>query len=78
MNMKHKHLICCSVLQLLPTRAANISFDDMQGRILAQASIKSLIPPQQLADLAVYLASPRASTISGQAFAVDGDMQSLA
>ncbi|MGI9423853.1 MAG: SDR family oxidoreductase [Hyphomicrobiaceae bacterium] len=59
-------------------RAANIGFDDMQERMLAHASIKSLIPPQQLADLAVYLASPRASTISGQAFAVDGDMQSLA
>ena len=59
-------------------RAANISFDDMQDRVLAQASIKSLIPPQQLADLAVFLASPRANTISGQAFAVDGDMQGLA
>ena len=59
-------------------RAANISFDDMQARVLAQASIKNLIPPQQLADLAVYLASPRANTISGQAFAVDGDMQGLA
>jgi NAD(P)-dependent dehydrogenase (short-subunit alcohol dehydrogenase family) len=59
-------------------RAANIGFDEMQGRVLANASIKSLIPPQQLADLAVFLASPRANTISGQAFSVDGDMQSLA
>ncbi|MEM8977269.1 MAG: SDR family oxidoreductase [Pseudomonadota bacterium] len=59
-------------------RAANIGFDEMQERVLANASIKSLIPPQQLADLAVYLSSPRANTISGQAFAVDGDMQSLA
>lgn len=59
-------------------RAANIGFDEMQERVLANASIKSLIPPQRLADLAVYLASPRANTISGQAFAVDGDMQSLA
>lgn len=59
-------------------RAANIGFDEMQGRVLANASIKSLIPPQQLADLVVFLASPRANTISGQAFSVDGDMQSLA
>ncbi len=59
-------------------RAANIAFDEMQDRVLANASIKSLIPPRQLADLAVFLASPRANTISGQAFAVDGDMQSLA
>ncbi len=59
-------------------RAANISFEDMQARMLANQSIKRLIPPQQLADLTVYLASPRASLISGQEFAVDGDMQCLA
>ena len=59
-------------------RAANISFDEMQDRVLANQSIKRLIPPQQLADLAVYLASPRASLISGQELAVDGDMQGLA
>jgi NAD(P)-dependent dehydrogenase (short-subunit alcohol dehydrogenase family) len=59
-------------------RAANISFEDMQTEMLGHASIKKLIPPQQLADLAVYLASPRASTISGQAHSVDGDMQGLA
>jgi NAD(P)-dependent dehydrogenase (short-subunit alcohol dehydrogenase family) len=59
-------------------RAANISFEDMEARMLANQSIKRLIPPQQLADLTVYLASPRASLISGQEFAVDGDMQCLA
>lgn len=59
-------------------RALNISFDEMQSRMLANQSIKSLIPPQQLADLTVYLASPLASTISGQDISVDGDMQSLA
>jgi len=59
-------------------RAANISFEDMQDRMLANQSIKRLIPPKQLADLTAYLASPRASLISGQEFAVDGDMQCLA
>jgi len=59
-------------------RALNISFDEMQARMLANQSIKSLIPPQQLADMTVYLASPLASTISGQDISVDGDMQSLA
>jgi len=59
-------------------RAANISFDEMQELVLAQQSLKSLIPPQELADLTVYLASPLASTISGQDISVDGDMQSLA
>ncbi len=59
-------------------RAANISFEEMQDRVLANQSIKRLIPSQQLADLTVYLASPRASLISGQELAVDGDMQGLA
>lgn len=59
-------------------RALNISFDEMQSRMLANQSIKQLIPPQELADLTVYLASPLASTISGQDISVDGDMQSLA
>ena len=50
----------------------------MQDRVLANQSIKQLIPPEQLANLTVYLASPRASLISGQELAVDGDMQCLA
>lgn len=44
---------------------------------LANASIKEMIQPQQLADLIVFLASPRARTISGQALSVDGDTQAL-
>jgi NAD(P)-dependent dehydrogenase (short-subunit alcohol dehydrogenase family) len=59
-------------------RAANKSFQAMQDEVLGNASIKDFIKPQQLADLAVFLASSRAKTISGQAHAVDGDMQSLA
>ena len=59
-------------------RALNISFDEMQSRMVGNQSIKQLIPPQELADLTVYLASPRASSISGQDISVDGDMQSLA
>lgn len=59
-------------------RAGNVSFAAMQEEMLGNASIKEFIQPQQLADLAVFLASPRAKTISGQAHAVDGDMQGLA
>jgi hypothetical protein len=36
-----------------------------------------MIQPEQLADMIVYLASPRGRTISGQAIAIDGDTQSL-
>ena len=44
---------------------------------LALASVKELIDPQQLADMMVLLASPRSRTTSGQAIAIDGDMQAL-
>jgi len=44
---------------------------------LSHASIKELIDPQQLADMMVFLASPLARTISGQAISIDGDMQLL-
>lgn len=59
-------------------RAANISFDDMQARIVSHLSIKQLVPPEQIAGMVVYLASSAATMISGQAISVDGDTQSLA
>jgi len=59
-------------------RAANISFDDMQAKMVAQLSMKRLIPPGEIADMIVYLASRSATTVSGQAISVDGDTQSLA
>jgi NAD(P)-dependent dehydrogenase (short-subunit alcohol dehydrogenase family) len=59
-------------------RQRGISSQDMQRIALAQASIKELIRPEQLADMIVFLASPLARTISGQAIAIDGDTQSLA
>ena len=58
-------------------RERGISPEEMQRINLGQASIKELIKPEQLADMIVYLASPRARTISGQAIAIDGDLQSL-
>lgn len=59
-------------------RAANISFDDMQARMVSELSLKKLIPPGEIADMIVYLASKSATTVSGQAISVDGDTQSLA
>jgi NAD(P)-dependent dehydrogenase (short-subunit alcohol dehydrogenase family) len=57
--------------------ARGISFDEQKRSALAQASIKEMIEPRHLADMIVYLASPAARTVSGQAIAVDGDLQSL-
>jgi NAD(P)-dependent dehydrogenase (short-subunit alcohol dehydrogenase family) len=50
---------------------------EVQEAWLANASIKELIQPGQLADLALFLASPRGRTISGQALSVDGNLQAL-
>ena len=58
-------------------KARGVSPKEMQRMALAQASIKEMIQPEQLADMIVYLASPRGRTISGQAIAIDGDTQSL-
>ncbi|MEO8037648.1 MAG: SDR family oxidoreductase [Betaproteobacteria bacterium] len=52
-------------------------YDEIKSNWLALASIKELIDPQQLADMMVFLSSPRARTISGQAISIDGDMQAL-
>jgi len=59
-------------------KARGVSFDEQMRFGLQQASIKEMIQPTQLADMIVFLASPLARTVSGQAISVDGDLQSLA
>jgi NAD(P)-dependent dehydrogenase (short-subunit alcohol dehydrogenase family) len=49
----------------------------MKAIALQNASIKSMVTPQELADAIVFLASPRARTTSGQAISVCGDLQAL-
>lgn len=58
-------------------QVAGTSMQAIQDATLANASIKKLVPPDQLADMMVYLASPRASTLSGQAISIDSDVQGL-
>ncbi len=58
-------------------RERNMSMEEVQTMALSATSLKRLIPPQHLANVAVFLSSPMGSTISGQAIAVDGDMQML-
>jgi NAD(P)-dependent dehydrogenase (short-subunit alcohol dehydrogenase family) len=54
-----------------------VPYDEMERGALANASLKEYVTPQQLADQIVFLCSPRGRTISGQAIAVDGDLQML-
>ena len=58
-------------------QAQNRSLEEMRVLALAQASIKEMITPRQLADTALFLASPLARTTSGQAISVCGDLQAL-
>jgi NAD(P)-dependent dehydrogenase (short-subunit alcohol dehydrogenase family) len=65
--------------RILAAKAAaqNRSLDEMRDLALAQASIKEMITPRQLADTVVFLASPLSRTTSGQAISVCGDLQAL-
>jgi NAD(P)-dependent dehydrogenase (short-subunit alcohol dehydrogenase family) len=57
--------------------AEGIPVAEMRRRAMAKASIPEMIDPDQIADQAVFLASPRARTTSGQAIGIDSDLQSL-
>ena len=50
---------------------------EQQAASMAHASIKKLVPESELADMAIYLASRHASTISGQAVSICGDLEAL-
>jgi len=58
-------------------RARNQSMEDIQAEALSLCSVKELIKPEQLADMILFICSPRGRTVSGQALAIDGDMQAL-
>jgi NAD(P)-dependent dehydrogenase (short-subunit alcohol dehydrogenase family) len=51
------------------------SLDDVKADALAAASIKAMIDPKDIAQLAVFLASDAAKSISGQVVPIDNDRQ---
>jgi len=55
--------------------ADNISENEMTERTVATTSLKCFVTQQDIANMALYLASPFGGTISGQAISVDADMQ---
>jgi NAD(P)-dependent dehydrogenase (short-subunit alcohol dehydrogenase family) len=54
-----------------------MSFAAVEAMMFQATSIKDYVTPQQLADMVVFTASPRAKTISGQAISVCGDTNML-
>jgi NAD(P)-dependent dehydrogenase (short-subunit alcohol dehydrogenase family) len=53
-----------------------VSENEMTERMVSTTSLKSFVTQQDIANMALYLASPFGATISGQAISVDADMQS--
>jgi NAD(P)-dependent dehydrogenase (short-subunit alcohol dehydrogenase family) len=58
-------------------QARHLSFEEMEQLAFSYTSIKEYVTPQQLADLVVFVASPRGRLISGQALSVCGDTNML-
>jgi NAD(P)-dependent dehydrogenase (short-subunit alcohol dehydrogenase family) len=57
--------------------AEGISEAEMTERMVATTSLRCFVTQQDIANMALYLASPFGATISGQAIAVDADLQVL-
>lgn len=57
--------------------AAGIGENAQTERALLQTSLRCFVTQQDIANMALYLCSPFGATISGQALAIDGDMQVL-
>jgi enoyl-[acyl-carrier-protein] reductase (NADH) len=58
-------------------QAREMSIDQTHEELLRNVSLRTTVTPRQIADQIVFLCSPRGRTISGQAIAIDGDIQSL-
>jgi NAD(P)-dependent dehydrogenase (short-subunit alcohol dehydrogenase family) len=54
-----------------------LSFKQQEEAMMRSVSLKEHVTPQQLADMVVFTASPRAKTVSGQAISVCGDTNML-
>jgi NAD(P)-dependent dehydrogenase (short-subunit alcohol dehydrogenase family) len=56
-------------------KASGISENEMTSRAVGTSSLRVFVTEQDIANMALYLASPFGATISGQAIAIDGDLQ---
>lgn len=54
---------------------SGMSIDEVRADAMAAQSIKAMIDPKDIAQLAVFLASPAAKSISGQVIPIDNDRQ---
>jgi NAD(P)-dependent dehydrogenase (short-subunit alcohol dehydrogenase family) len=54
-----------------------VPYEEMEKRYVSQASLRRMVTAEDIAGMAVFLASPAGYNISGQALAVDADTQYL-
>jgi NAD(P)-dependent dehydrogenase (short-subunit alcohol dehydrogenase family) len=57
--------------------AAGIGENEQTDRAVKSTSLRCFVTQHDIANMALYLCSPFGATISGQALAIDGDMQVL-
>ncbi len=57
--------------------AAGIGENEQTEKAVTTTSLRCFVTQYDIANMALYLASPFGTTISGQALAIDGDMQVL-
>jgi NAD(P)-dependent dehydrogenase (short-subunit alcohol dehydrogenase family) len=55
--------------------SVGVSHKEMEARYVSQASLKRMVSADDIAGMAVFLASPAGYNISGQALSVDADTQ---
>ena len=58
-------------------QAQGVAFKDKEAELLRDVSMRCYVTQHDIANMALFLCSPFGATISGQALAVDGDMQRL-
>jgi NAD(P)-dependent dehydrogenase (short-subunit alcohol dehydrogenase family) len=58
-------------------RAAGVPVEQVEDEFLSYVSMHTMVTPQQLADMILFICSPRGRTVSGQALSICGDVRML-
>lgn len=58
-------------------RATGRSEEEIRENYAAQCSLRRFVDPEEIADTILFLASPQAAMISGQAITVDGHTETF-
>lgn len=59
------------------SKASGRSVEALRAEYTAGSSLNRFVKPQEIADMALFLASPAAAMVSGQALSVDGNIETF-